>query len=354
MRITVTASKKRKNPVTSATYDNIYDKMAENGWNEYDQGFWNAPAEDQPAEPADDSDYIEGAGDLPFEDDYSDDGFDEMNAQMEADRQRDQELLDQYGGAIKIWYSENTWNGKEGSVICPGNDVNQAVQMAVDAIPSKDPNNLVITQVDLLEGYYDPESGMTPYDGEPVWRSGDSPTARGIWDEAENVLKNLRLDTKEGWIREQASQYGLITQAKETIKDIGLSEGRFKDAHEFDVLWDFAINYDDDEDIESATEVTSSVPAHLKDHFANRSKAHSFLERFDDQFIKDIHEAWKDYLHELSEYYSARDEGLEVSEPNKYDWLSGLAENYPDIPLEELDDAWEATEALDEDYMAYI
>ena len=396
-----------------------------------------------------------------------------MNAEMEADRQRDQELLDQYGGAIRIWYNENSFGGKEGNIVCPGNDIDKAVQQAIDQIPSKDPNALIITQVDVLEGYYDPESGMTPYDGEPVWRvAGQSPTATAAWDEAEYVLKNLRLDTKEGWIREQANQYGTNLQAKETIKDIGLSEGKFKNDHEFDVLWDFAINYDDDDidastnisassnkeryqitwvddtgsvsddylyttdeksaekafleeaksysngvrkikeihpvydyddpdfyemnnmDINASSELADWICDHeqacadllthyrvndidalsdgqildwISDHkqlsedytrrfgktiesscveevnsrkpmicanypnnyLKDRSAAREFLTRFNNDFLADLEEAWKDYLHEMSEYYFQRDDGLEVEMPNENEWLAGLAESYP-------------------------
>lgn len=359
--------------------------------------------------------YVRSDSDLPF-DDYSDPGFEEMDAEFEKDRERDQELLDQYGGAIRIWYNELKFNGVEGDFISPGLDVEAAVKGALNQIPSKDPNDLVITQVDLLEGYYSTE-GMTPYDGEPVWRSGDSRQARDIWSEAENVLKNLRLDTKEGWIREQASQYGTDLQAKETIKDIGLSEGRFKNDHEFDVLWDFAINYGDDDidaatditassdladwicdheqacadlltfyrvndinalsdgqildwisdhkqlsedytrrfgkDIESSSCVTSSVPAHLRDHFADRAEAKEFLSEFNSKFLADLEEAWKDYLHEMSEYYFQREDGLEVEMPNENEWLAGLAESYPASSEENIRKAWECIEILDDSAIAY-
>lgn len=278
---------------------------------------------------------------------------DEMMAEFEADQQRDQELLDQYGGAIRIWYSENVRGGKDGSYISPGTDVNQAVRDAVEQTSTKDPNAFIIIQVDLLEGYYDPESGMTEYDGEPVWRSGDSPTSKDMWYQAEDALKNLRLDTKEGWIREQASTYGIDEAAKQSIRDKGISEGRFKNDHEFDVLWNFAIDYDDD-DIESSTAIEGRAPRHIQEHIENRSKAKQFLERFDDDFLSDLENSWKDYLRQLSLYYEAQEDKSygEISSPNKYDWLSGLAEDYPDISLDELEDAWNCIEALDDSAIA--
>ena len=390
-----------------------YDKMMENG--ELDSmyygegsGFWNQPStpkpeeeeEQQPVEgqedfvvdfeipddpeyiarqerkrmameQADEDDYydrLHGEGEyegnphdiyadeeLPFGDD-PDGPYDPYDEEFEKDRQRDQELLDQYGGAIRIWYAENQLNGKEGSYICPGSDVEQAVREAVNQTASKDPNCFVITQVDVLEGYYDPESGMTPYDGEPVWRSGDTKQSRDMWYEADKALENMCLDTKEGWIKQQAAEYGTNLEAKETIKDIGLSEGRFKNDHEFDVLWNFAINYDGDDDIESATAVTSGTPGWIQSHVQDRKQANEFLSRFDEDFIQDLRSNWQDYIHEMSEYYSLEDDDprKESGAPNANEWLAGLAESYPDIPIEELDDAWKCIEVLDDDYLAYI
>lgn len=120
----------------------------------------------------------------------TDDVYD-IDDERESDRLNDIKLYGEYDKVVKIWFydhehSKDT-NYTAGYNLNESEPLNDILQTILDNNNIKNPHSLVITQVDTLVPYADPENGMSPYDGELIWTEG-----RDEWRDTEYALRLIQ------------------------------------------------------------------------------------------------------------------------------------------------------------------